>query len=777
MANKLDNLLASYQGNAYPAMLDHLADQLGLAVEPLSQIGLGWAPIVNFKNGPNFHGWWVIPERDADGQTVGLSLRSQTGHKVMFPGSKHGLIYAPNPAHIRGSVEYRHGAHNWARIADAGVDCPVCGKPDGCMVSSEDPDDPKAAICIRQREGASKPMNFGYLHILKPEGKVQRGATLLPPSDKPVVVVEGMTDAATAMGLGFVAVGRPSNLACMDMLTNLLRGRPVIVVGENDDINPLTGRRAGEEGMVAAFQVLKLVCPDIRMVLPPEHVKDLREWVTRFDLTADGLIEYATANGRERSEQTVLPDAKPLTMARAWLDAENRMASRYTLRYYREQWYSYCGSKYTIANEEVDIRGRLYGWADDKHMLNETPNGKQTVTPVICTRATVNNVLDALLNLCPVPADNAPCWVNGATGPDPKDLIPFTNGLLWLPKYLAGAPEEEYLLEPTPDFFTTFCLPFPFDPTARCPRWHQFCIETLGDEPGKINLMREWFGYCLTSDTSLHKMMIMRGPSRSGKSTAHSVLQAIVGQEQCANPSLASLSGPFGLEDLVGKQLIVMGDARLPKGGDSTRALEILLNIVGEDEVNVARKFKSALNHYKFRTHVTIGTNELPDLPDHAGAMEQRLLILDFRKVFTGREDFDLKQKLAAEAPGIVLWALAGLRRLQERGRFELPDSTRRSLRDWRTSTSPTAAFLEECCDDDDPEAEVSKPALYDAWSQWSRERGMLAVPRTRFYERIRSNAPFVVSDCYEKGGHKLSVFRGLKMKKWAAKQYLGKIN
>ena len=771
---KFDILLAKYRGNAYPAMFEHLGQQLGVSGESLQGLALGWAPIVQFKKAPNFQGWWAIPERDATGAVVGLSLRSQTNMKVAYPGSKRGMTYALNPNHVEGSGQYHPGPQNWIRTMDAQIDCPVCGKPDGCVVSCENPEDPKAAICIRIKKGADRPMRFGYLHILRDEGRIQRGASPLCPSEHPVIVVEGATDAAAAMDLGFVAVGRPSNLACMDILKDLLRGRNAIVIGENDGFNETTGQRPGHEGMIATFQVLKKVCPEVRMVLPPEHVKDLRQWVAQASLTGDELLDYAVAHGRTKTEQTVMPDSKPLTLATAWLDSNHRMAGRYTLRYLHGQWFEYTGTKYSEVDPETKIRGSLYEWCDDKQVVSETKNGSQSLDGLVCTRFTVNNVIDALLSPCPVRADDIPAWINGAEGPDPKNLIAFSNGILHIPSYLRGAEESKYFLDSTPDLFTTFALPFSFDSTAECPQWMEYLKTTLGDETDKIRLLREWFGYCMVPDTSMHKMMLFRGPRRSGKSVAAGVLQAVVGQEQCASISFAQLTERFGLEGLVGKQVAVMGDARLPRNRDSMRALELLLNIVGEDPVNVDRKFLKPLANHRMKCRFTLATNELPELPDHAGALEARLNIIDFQQSFLGREDFALREKLEAEAPGIAVWALRGLRNLRARGRFTLPETSKASLREWRTTTSPTASFLEDCCNEK-ADVEVLKQQLFDAWNAWAAERGLRPVSKSRFSERVKSNAPFARAITYEQGGHKRSVYRGIELKQWAAKQFCGR--
>lgn len=775
---KIEQMLAKFQSNAWPAMLEVFAREVGVSADSLRRLEVGWAPIVDFKKGRNFNGWWAIPERNSDAEPAGISLRSRDGFKCMYPGSDHGLTYEPNPAHDRKSPQYQHGAHNWERLYDAGVECPVCGKPDGCLVSSDDPDNPQAAICIRQKEGADKPMKFGWLHILKNSGHV-KGAAPLPPSDDPVVVVEGMTDTAAAMDLGFVAVGKPSNRAGLSDLKDLVRNRNVVVVGENDEIDKTTGKRPGHEGMIETFQMLKDVTTDIKQVLPPEHIKDLRRWKNKAGLTHDEFLDYVKENGRDESEQTVLPDDQPLTLAYAFLDQKHRLNGRYILRYHEGQWLRWDGRKYEEIKPDAQIKGPMHLWAYGKKVLHETPKGEETIKKLNCNRGTTGNMMEAMLGPCNVPDTDLPCWINGAEGPDPRDLIVFTNGILQISKYMRATkktPQSEYLLPLTPDLFTLFALPFPFDETATCKKWKRALREWIGDDPDKPRLLRQWMGYCLTPDTSQHKMMLLRGPKRSGKSTALEVLQTIVGHSQCASTSFSSLTSNFGLSSLVGKQVALMGDAMLPTKTDNMQALELLLNIVGEDPVNIDRKYLPALENHKLDCRFTLSANELPSLPDHAGALESRLLILDFNNSFYKQEDRGLRKTLIEEAPGIIIWALGGLRQLWDQGYFTTPDSMEASLREFRTTTSPMAAFLEECCEEDEA-SEIGKEELYDAWASWSQERGMRPLSKSRFLERLKSNATYAHTTSYTKGGHKFNVVRGVKLQSWAERRLLGKPN
>lgn len=751
-------------------MLVDLGEHLGVSASSLDRLNLGWVPICEFKKGKNFQGWWCVPERDSDGQPVGISLRSQSDMKCMWPSSKHGLIYEVSEQHERGGVAYQNGPANWTRTADAGVLCPVCEKPDGCLVSCENPTDPKAVVCIRVSKGAEKALRFGHLHIRKQDGKLA-SASALANNGGPVLIVEGMSDVCAALDLGFDSVGRPSNLACLDMLCDLVRGRDCIIVGENDP--KADGRFPGREGMIAAYQVLKKEIRNVQMLMPPEHVKDLRAWVSKYKLDRPQFEKYLVEHKEENAEELVLSDGRPLTVARAYLKANYVLANRYTLRRWAGSWWHYVGGKYRETETEA-LNRPIYQWSHDKLVTQTSKNGGQSLEPLLANASMVMNLTEAMSAETLINVGQIPCWVNGRSGANPRDLITFANGILDVRKFLAGEPESKYLLESTPDLFTTVVLPFAFDPTATYETWSKFLDSTIGDDHGKIQLLQEWFGYCLTTDTALQKMMYLRGISGAGKGVIVNILCKMVGEDQAVSTSFLDLTGEFGLKPLIGKTVCVIPDARTPRSADMMRGLELLLNISSGDPVQINRKFKDPLERHKLIARITIAGNDFLEVPDHAGAMLRRLNIIEFKKSFRGHEDYYLEERISQEIAGVAVWALEGLRRLRNQGRFTRPESSIGALQDWLLQSSPIASFLNECFDAD-PQATADRGQVYDAWEKWCTPKGMKQMGRNIFQERLRISAPHVVADQKQEGRYLRDVYRGIKFKPEAMCNLLGR--
>jgi putative DNA primase/helicase len=185
-----------------------------------------------------------------------------------------------------------------------------------------------------------------------------------------------------------------------------------------------------------------------------------------------------------------------------------------------------------------------------------------------------------------------------------------------------------------------------------------------------------------------------------------------------------------------------MPDAHMARTADGVRALERLKTITGDDPVNVNRKGLMAI-HTRLVGRFTITVNELPDLPDRAAALRRRLLLIFFPHSFEGREDEGLKARIAAEGPGIINWALAGLRRIRIEQRWSDPKASGAVVQSWQTQMAPVLHFLRDECVLE-PDAAVPKDQLYAAYHHWCGSQGMDALPRTRFGQQLLAVAPGV---------------------------------
>lgn len=707
MVNLIEQFVI-YQSNVFTAMLDQLAEELGVSAEALQGPGIGFNP----KNQS-----WIFLERNSKGEIIGLMERFQDGKKFMVKGSKRGLTFRP-----QSGVRVANG-RSWQPVTRR-IPCSICGKPDWCLVSVDSDGVSGAACCNRISDGSRKKLpGGGYLHIFgaknKDGGKTQ---TLLPNSEYPVFVVEGASDVATVTDMGLVGVGKPSADGGIKLLTELLSGYDVVVMGEND-------AGAGKRGMEATAVALAQVCSSVSTFMPPKGFKDIRVW------HQSGLVGGVTV-------EDILPSAIPVqkgddvfendipaTIAGVFLIRHKTKDGALVLRSYRGQWVEFIDGCYRNLDYDV-LRGQIYKFLEGKK-IKKYAGGGLTLEPYKPSKAKVNDIMDAFSKQCPVDVD-PPAWLDGRGDVDPVDLIIFNNGVLDVKQYAQGAYK---LKAANPLFFSLGSIPHDLDRTLVSSLWLEFLSDVFNGDQQRIDLLQEWFGYNLVPDMSFEKFMIFVGRPRSGKGTILAALAAMLGNDQVCSTNLRTLCGSFGYQPMLGKLAAFMGDVRTPRYGDLGTALERILQIVGKDSVSINRKNLPILSNIQLCCRFTIALNDFPMLPDYANALEPRLLLLDFPNSYRGIEDRTLKPRLEAEAGNILPWALEGLKRLRLNNRFTSPGSSGKAIDCLRDVISPITTFIKEWCNLGD--TSIALDLVYDAWKMWGSRQGLRPGTSAQFVNQL----------------------------------------
>lgn len=373
----------------------------------------------------------------------------------------------------------------------------------------------------------------------------------------------------------------------------------------------------------------------------------------------------------------------------------------------------------------------------------------------------VNNVLDQLQAQAILPFDvDPPAWLGShPENWEPREIMSTRSGLVHLPSLVGG---REYLIPPTPKFFTPIALNYAFDAEAPRPSaWLEFLDQLWGDDTESIDTLQEWFGLCLVADTSYQKILLIAGPKRSGKGTIARVQRQLVGPGNVAGPTLSSLATNFGLWPFIGKTLAVISDARLGGKTDTNIVVERLLSISGEDALTIDRKNLEPVTG-KLETRIMILSNELPRLGDSSGALAGRMIVLQLRKSFYGREDRSLTGKLLEELPGILNWAILGWQRLNERGYFVQPSSADGLRGDLHDLSSPVSEFLRDRCEIG-PAYHVPRRELYGAYVEWCEGAGRKHIEDAGGFGRaLRAAAPAVGDSQRNVAGRKVRFYEGV---------------
>lgn len=407
----------------------------------------------------------------------------------------------------------------------------------------------------------------------------------------------------------------------------------------------------------------------------------------------------------------ILPSPKtPLPVARVLADELGGRAL-----WWRGDWYAWVGTHW-VRREDAAVRKWIYERTEGASYVEASPKGAIQRLSWNPNLNKVNEVMSAL----------GTAVLQRAYETEPERAIACTNGVVDL---ATGG-----LVAHDPTRFNLACLPYAYDPRARCPQWLRFLTEVIGEQE-RVTL-QQWFGYVLAGDTDQHKMLSMIGDKRSGKGTVGRILSHLLGPEQVASPQLERLGSQFGASNLIGKSLAVMGDVRWNSraAGD---AVPLLLGITGEDPIDIDRKHREAW-HGTLPTRFMMMSNDEPTFTDASGALANRMIHILFPNSFLGRENVHLTRDLRSELPGILNWAIEGLVAYRSAGVLSTPDASKSVTASVHRAASDVSAFVDDHCELA-PDASVDLDELYLRYSRWCDEEGTRVRPKKWFSRDLNS--------------------------------------
>lgn len=299
---------------------------------------------------------------------------------------------------------------------------------------------------------------------------------------------------------------------------------------------------------------------------------------------------------------------------------------------------------------------------------------------------------------------------------EPRTMINLRNAMLDM--------ETLQLRAHHPRYQSTIRVPITYDPAAACPRFRQFLLEIFEGDEGRVRTVQEFMGYCLTAETRAEKALALVGPGANGKSVLLRVLRALVGALNVSSVSLANLQGRFNTFALVGKLINISAENEI-RGSLNT---ELFKTLVSGEPVEVERKFKQRVPYTPY-ARLVLAMNNLPRTDDTTRGFTRRLLLVPCRRIFTDAEaDRRLYDRLLTELPGILNFALEGLKRLREREYvFTESDASEDAWREYRLMLNPYLAFTQAVMKSA-PMARVSRQDLKAAFARWCRANGQGAL-------------------------------------------------
>lgn len=185
--------------------------------------------------------------------------------------------------------------------------------------------------------------------------------------------------------------------------------------------------------------------------------------------------------------------------------------------------------------------------------------------------------------------------------------------------------------------------------------------------------------------------------------------------------------------------------------------------LVGEDYLTVEKKNK---NPFSFQScaRLLFSCNSIPkNYGDRSEGFYRRLIIMRFNHtVPREKRDPNLVDKFRAEADGIFLFALEGLKRLMRNGYgFSETEKNKAELQQYREDSDSVLSFVREYCQVN-ASHEVGSTELFHAYKSYCEECGLKPYSQKMFIGQLSSAFPDITRGVDKLG--KRRVLSGIKL-------------
>jgi putative DNA primase/helicase len=285
------------------------------------------------------------------------------------------------------------------------------------------------------------------------------------------------------------------------------------------------------------------------------------------------------------------------------------------------------------------------------------------------------------------------------------------------------------------DDLITMRLGAPYDPTAKAPRWARFLDEIFCGDEDLIAFIQRAIGYSLTGDTREQCFFIGYGTGANGKS----VLLEIVGQmlgDYAGNAPFSTFDADRrseasnDLASLRGRRFVSVVET--DEGGRLAEAR--VKAVTGQDTVT-CRYLYGQFFSYKPTYKIWLGVNHKPVIRGTDLGIWRRIRLIPFSQTFSGKEDRQLAATLRRELPGILNWALAGLRDWLANG-LGTAKAVEAATAEYRTESDLVGLWFDDCCAGSSTSTVLASDA-YESFRAWCKTFGYREPTQMSFGLRL----------------------------------------
>ncbi len=282
--------------------------------------------------------------------------------------------------------------------------------------------------------------------------------------------------------------------------------------------------------------------------------------------------------------------------------------------------------------------------------------------------------------------------------------------------------------------------PVEYHPDAPAPLWDSFLARIMDGNSEMISYLSRIAGLCLTADISVQELFIFWGSGANGKSVFLDTSLGLLGEYAGLAPDSLLTARSYGehpteIADLRGRRLVVASETE-----ESARLRLSMIKRMTGDRTLKGRFMRQDFFEFP-RTHKTIlVTNNRPVVSEQTQAVWRRIRLVPFTVTIPESErDPALLDKLRAEWPGILAWAVRGCLDWQRSG-MQPPHDVLAATEAFRGEQDLFGDFIAECLIRG-AGWRISRHLVYHTYSTWAERTGEKPITRVALFERLRGLA------------------------------------
>jgi putative DNA primase/helicase len=300
--------------------------------------------------------------------------------------------------------------------------------------------------------------------------------------------------------------------------------------------------------------------------------------------------------------------------------------------------------------------------------------------------------------------------------------------------------------------------PVSYDPEAKYPLWERVLARVQDDDQQMVDFLSRAVGYTLTGDAGIQAMFFLHGDGCNGKGVFTSVIRQLLGR-YADNASFDTFvvqknDGRIrnDLAKLVGARYVTASESQ-----EGNRLDEALIkSLTGGDPITTRFLHKEFFTYYP-QFKLWMSSNYKPAIRGQDWGIWRRVKMIPFEVIIPDEErDEQLTDKLKAELPGILNWALRGLADFLQFGMM-YPDKVNAATQQYRESQDIIGHFLKAKCFLD-PVVLSRASDLYERYKTWAADAKEFVLKERQFSDAMKKRG-FEVEHKRD-GNHYLGVGR-----------------